>query len=113
MHHAAAPSDSVPDPVIDLADVDGSTASGGLEVAGYSGISLTIDQGEFVAVIGPSGSGKSTLMHILGCLDVPTSGRFLLSGHDISGLDESQLWSARPPHRLISSSSTSSPTCPA
>ena len=95
---AAAPSDAVPNPVIDLADVTKTYASGSLEVAALRGISLTIDQGEFVAIIGPSGSGKSTLMHILGCLDVPTSGRFLLSGHDVSGLDESQLSEVRNRH---------------
>ena len=85
-------------PVIDLADVTKIYASGSLEVAALRGISLTIDQGESVAIIGPSGSGKSTLMHILGCLDVPTSGRFLLSGHDVSGLDESQLSEVRNRH---------------
>ena len=95
---AAAPSEAVPNPVIDLADVTKIYASGSLEVAALRGISLTIDQGEFVAIIGPSGSGKSTLMHILGCLDVPTSGRFLLSGHDVSGLDESQLSEVRNRH---------------
>ena len=88
----------MPNPVIDLADVTKIYASGSLEVAALRGISLTIDQGEFVAIIGPSGSGKSTLMHILGCLDVPTSGRFLLSGHDVSGLDESQLSEVRNRH---------------
>ena len=98
VEHAAAPSEAVPNPVIDLADVTKTYASGSLEVAALRGISLTIDQGEFVAIIGPSGSGKSTLMHILGCLDVPTSGRFLLSGHDVSGLDESQLSEVRNRH---------------
>jgi ABC-type lipoprotein export system ATPase subunit len=98
VERAAAPSEAVPSPVIDLADVTKTYASGSLEVAALRGISLTIDQGEFVAIIGPSGSGKSTLMHIVGCLDVPTSGRFLLSGHDVSGLDESQLSEVRNRH---------------
>ena len=55
------------------------------------GISLSIDTGEFVTVVGPSGSGKSTLMHILGCLDQPTSGKYLLSGRDVSRLSDDEL----------------------
>lgn len=59
------------------------------------GISLTIEQADYVAIMGPSGSGKSTLMHILGCLDVPSSGHYFLSGQDITGLSESKLASIR------------------
>lgn len=55
------------------------------------GINLTVNEGEFLAVLGPSGSGKSTLMNIIGCLDVPTSGEYILSGRDISGLSEKEL----------------------
>jgi len=55
------------------------------------GIDLDVRQGEFVAVLGPSGSGKSTLMNIIGCLDVPSEGRYILHGKDVKGLSESEL----------------------
>ena len=55
------------------------------------GIDLTVEEGEFLAVLGPSGSGKSTLMNIIGCLDVPTSGEYILSGRKIADQDEKSL----------------------
>ncbi|MGH3827050.1 MAG: ABC transporter ATP-binding protein [Pseudonocardiaceae bacterium] len=64
---------------------------GKVEVPVLHGIDLTIDDGDMVAIMGPSGSGKSTLMNILGCLDVPTSGRYLLDGTDVSRLSGNRL----------------------
>ena len=55
------------------------------------GIDLTIEKGGYVALMGPSGSGKSTLMNMIGCLDTPTSGTYILHGHDVSGMDDNEL----------------------
>lgn len=64
---------------------------GDTHFAALSDIDLTIEAGDYVAIIGPSGSGKSTLMNILGCLDVPSAGRYLLQGRDVAQLDERAL----------------------
>ena len=82
-------------PVIELRIVSKIYGVGEIEVAALRDVSMTIADNEMVAIIGPSGSGKSTMMHILGCLDVPTSGEFLLAGHDVAGFDENQLADVR------------------
>jgi putative ABC transport system ATP-binding protein len=78
--------------VKDLTKVYGEGAS---IVKALAGVSITIDQGEFVTITGSSGSGKSTLMHLLGCLDKPTSGSYKLSGQEVSALSKDQLADAR------------------
>ncbi|WP_366521128.1 ABC transporter ATP-binding protein [Lapillicoccus sp.] len=82
-------------PIILLEDVSKTYATGSLEVAALDEVTLTIEQGEYVAIMGPSGSGKSTLMHILGCLDVPSAGRYELAGVAVSEMDEAELAEVR------------------
>ncbi|MFO7675975.1 MAG: ABC transporter ATP-binding protein [bacterium] len=65
--------------------------AGRVEVHALRGIDLDIGRGEYVALMGPSGSGKSTLMHVIGCLDTPTAGRYQLAGRDVSALDDIEL----------------------
>jgi putative ABC transport system ATP-binding protein len=77
--------------VIQVKDVLKTYELGGIAVRALRGVSLEIDRGEYVAIMGPSGSGKSTLMHILGCLDMPTSGSYMINGVDVRGLDEDDL----------------------
>ncbi len=82
-------------PVLALTDVHKTYRSGLLEVEALRGVSLSIDASDLVAIVGPSGSGKSTLMHILGCLDVPTSGEYRIGGEDVSRMDERRLAEVR------------------
>jgi putative ABC transport system ATP-binding protein len=77
--------------MIQLENVHKEHRMGKVAVPVLHGIDLTIDDGEMVAIMGPSGSGKSTLMNILGCLDVPTGGRYLLDGADASRLSSNRL----------------------
>ena len=79
-------------PAVEAIDVTRSyELEGGVRVDALRGVSLRIDQGEYVAIIGPSGSGKSTLMHLLGCLDRPTTGQLRIDGRDIAVLDDTDL----------------------
>lgn len=82
-------------PAIAFSQITKTYKTGALEVPVLHGIDLTIERGEYVAIMGPSGSGKSTMMNIIGCLDRPTSGVYRLDGEDVSHLDDNALASIR------------------
>lgn len=82
-------------PIIEASSLRKIYKMGHVEVRALDGVDLRITPGEFVSVIGPSGSGKSTLMNIIGCLDRPTEGNYLLAGEDVSALDKVQLAAIR------------------
>jgi putative ABC transport system ATP-binding protein len=88
---AASPQTRAKHPVIALRRVVKTYAMGDFDVHALRGISLIVEQGDFVAIMGASGSGKSTMMNILGCLDVPSRGQFFLDGIDVRTLDEAAL----------------------
>jgi putative ABC transport system ATP-binding protein len=83
-------SDSAAAPVIEIAGVTKVYGSGDVAVAALRGVSVSIREGEFVAIMGPSGSGKTTLLGIIGCLDRPTEGTYHLIGEEMSALDENR-----------------------
>ena len=83
--------ESAPDAVIRLERIHKIYKMGEVEVHALHGASLMVHRGEFVAIMGPSGSGKSTMMNIIGCLDRPTKGQYLLDGQDVSKLNKAQL----------------------
>ena len=77
--------------MIELQNVTKTYRMGRVEVGALRGVSLSIDRGEMMAIMGPSGSGKSTMMNIIGCLDVPTSGRYVLEGQEVGRLSDDRL----------------------
>ena len=84
--------------MIEIKDITKTYGEGEAAFQALKGVSFTIEDGEFVAIMGPSGSGKSTLMHILGCLDTPTTGKYFLDGKDISTLSDEELADIRRLH---------------
>jgi putative ABC transport system ATP-binding protein len=77
--------------IVEISEVRKTYKSGSITFEALRGVSLTIQEGEYIAITGPSGSGKSTLMNILGCLDIPTEGSYLLGGEDVSTMTEKDL----------------------
>ncbi|MCX6551499.1 MAG: ABC transporter ATP-binding protein [Acidobacteria bacterium] len=86
-------------PVISVRDLKKTYVVGDIQVHALRGVDVDVEQGEFLSVTGPSGSGKSTFMHILGCLDRPTSGRYILDGQDVSTMSRDELAKVRN-HRI-------------
>ena len=91
MSSPAAPPHGEQDLLIDIVDLWKTYAMGGTAVHALRGVRLQVRHGEYLAIMGPSGSGKSTLMNLIGCLDTPTSGSYVLNGRAVSQLDEDEL----------------------
>ena len=83
--------------IIRLEDIRRIYRVGNQEVRALDGVSLSVYKNEYVAIMGPSGSGKSTLMNILGCLDSPSSGKYVLNGLDVSEMEDGEGWRWRGP----------------
>ncbi len=83
------------DPIIELRDVKKIYQMGTQEVRALDGVSITVNPGEYVAIMGPSGSGKSTMMNIIGCLDIPTEGSYVLNSNLVSEMDDDELAAVR------------------
>ena len=77
--------------MIHLTDIKKIYKMGEVNVAALKGLTLTVEESEYIAILGPSGSGKSTLMHIMGCLDTPTEGQYQLAGRDVGSLNRNRL----------------------
>ena len=92
---STAPREAFEGPVIDAEDLWRTYQMGAEEIHALRGVTFEIQQGEYVAVMGPSGSGKSTLMNLIGCLDTPTKGRYVLRGKVVSEMDDDDLAAVR------------------
>jgi len=89
------PGTALEHPLVEFQNVWKTYITGADPVYALRGVSIKVHRGEYISIVGPSGSGKSTFMHILGCLDVPTSGQYFLAGTDVSQMDEEQLAQVR------------------
>src|SRR5213593_1934884 len=81
--------------LIDIRDITKVYEMGAQKVRALDGVSLQLDRGEYVAIMGPSGSGKSTLMNLIGCLDTPTSGSYVLNGKEVARMSDDELAAIR------------------
>lgn len=85
----------MPEPIIEVQDLKKIYQMGSTEVHALDGVSFDVQENEYIAIMGPSGSGKSTMMNLIGCLDTPTSGRYILNGQDVSQLEDEELAEVR------------------